>query len=160
MDTATEQMKETTFANATALAQRILKGETNIKESLGITDQQMEAIYLVAFNSYQSGKYNDALKIFSILSAMHPLESKYWFGMGACCQQLESLTQAGFFYYVCTVMSKGEQPEAFLHLAECLIMLDDPTAARFNLNQLIEKHGSNPQASHLIDRARLMLKRL
>jgi type III secretion system low calcium response chaperone LcrH/SycD len=160
MQSTAPEAKGPTSIDANALAKKILSGETNIKQTLGISDPQMEAIYLVAYNSYKSGKYEESLKIFGMIVGLNPMEGKYWYGLAACCQQLEYLAQAGFFYYISSAVGKGANPEAFLHLAECLIMLDDPIAAKFNLEKMIERFADKPEDAQLVERARLMLKHL
>ena len=44
-------------------AQKFLNGST-IKELRGITNDEMEAVYSLAFNYYRTGKFEEAEKLF------------------------------------------------------------------------------------------------
>lgn len=48
-----------------------------------LTPQSMEVIYMVAFNQYNGGRYDEAEKIFQLLSVLNHFEKRYWTGLGA-----------------------------------------------------------------------------
>ena len=66
-------------------AKKFANGAT-LKEVRGITNDELEAVYSLGFGYYNTGKYEDAQKIFEFLVLFDHLNTKYWFALGAVQQ--------------------------------------------------------------------------
>lgn len=88
---------ETTTKDTDTLAKdvmkKIMEGYT-ASQVKGITPEEMEAVYSVGFNFYQTGKFAEAEKIFAFLVLMNHLDSKYWTALGAVRQVQKQLDKA------------------------------------------------------------------
>ena len=81
-----------------ALICKAISAETTLKELKGISDEQMEAIYSLAYNDYQSGKYERSAKLFRVLSLMDHFNVKYVLGQAAVQKKLGHSEQAVLLY--------------------------------------------------------------
>ena len=78
--------------DAAQIAERvkaIIKDNATLKQLKGVTNAELEAVYSLAFGYYQTGKFNEALKLFQFLVLFDHLNKKYWMGLGAVQQVLK-----------------------------------------------------------------------
>ena len=78
-------MAQLTEAQITESAKKFTEGAT-IKELRGISNNELEAVYSLAFNYYRTGKFDEAEKLFNFLALFDHLNQKYWIGVGAVRQ--------------------------------------------------------------------------
>ncbi|WP_290922162.1 SycD/LcrH family type III secretion system chaperone [Halodesulfovibrio sp.] len=142
--------------NIAELASRAARGEVIVKEELGITEQEMEAMYAVAYNLFQNKKYDDAIKSFSLLAMFNPMEYKYIFGIGSCFHMKGEYAVASMYYVMASALDE-EQAAPFLHTAECMLAIKDEEGARDSLNIAISKAKGNKQFAPIQQRAEVML---
>lgn len=116
MDKATQEKIE----NA---AKEFAKGAT-MKEVRGISNEELEAVYTLAYNFYRTGKYLDAQKLFEFLVLFDHLNTKYWFALGAA-QQAQKDYQKALTSYGYSSFLDLENPKPQLHAAECYLALGD-----------------------------------
>ena len=143
--------------NVAELADRAGRGEVIVKEELGITDGQMEAMYAVAYNQFQSAKYDDAVKSFSLLCMFDPFEYKYLFGIASCFHMKGEYELASMYYVIASGMDEND-PAPFFHTAECMIAVKDKKGAEEALALTFERAGDNPQYAPLRKRAEMLLE--
>lgn len=89
------------------------------EEPAKISDQQVEAIYLLAFELYQKGEYAKATTLFGGLVLARKNEFKFWLGLGASHQMLKHYNKALNAYRFAQQIDAAH-PMAFFHTAECL----------------------------------------
>lgn len=145
--------------NIVDLARRASRGEVLVKEELDITDDQMEAMYSVAYNLFQNKKYEDAARCFSMLSMLNPLEYKYMFGIGSCLQMNENYEAATLYYTIASGLDES-QPAPFLHTAECMLATNEKEAARDSLEITLMRAADVPQFAPIKQRAEVMMNNL
>ena len=121
---------------AEAIEKVFVKGET-LKDLRGLDDAQMEMIYSLGFGFYQSGRYEDAEKVFQLLTLLDYSEVKYWLGMGAVQQALRKFDQA-VKSYAMGMMIDMHEPRLAYHAAECYLALGDKENAASALASVIE----------------------
>ena len=114
----------------------IEKGST-LKQMRGITNEELEAVYTLAFGYYRTGKFNEALKLFQFLVLFDHLNAKYWMGLGAVQQVLKDFQNAAVSYGYCSFL-KLDNPKPQLHAAECFLALGDKRSAASALFALNE----------------------
>lgn len=138
---------------------RILSGETVLREQLGLSDGQMEALYGVAYGLYQTGRHQDALRVFSMLTSMDPYQYRFVLGTASCFQLLEEPMLAALTFQLAGSLAPAE-PAPMLHTAECLLKLRDKDGARAALDETIKRAGDQPQHQPMRRRAEVMRDQL
>jgi len=114
-------LKELSEEQFHQIAIDVINGETTLQEVKGFSQEQMEAIYSVAYNFYQVGKYQDATQVFSWLGLFNPFVPKYWMGLGASLQMAKEFERALHAYAVAALTSEPEDPTPHLHAGECYL---------------------------------------
>lgn len=90
-----------------------------IQEMKGISTDQMEALYGVAYNYYSCSKLEEAVQTFSMLSMLNPYETKYWKGTGACLQLQKKYEEAATAYGMAASTAGIHDPTPHFHAGEC-----------------------------------------
>ena len=112
----------------------IEKGAT-LKQLKGVTNEELEAVYSLAFGYYRTGKYEEALKLFQFLVLFDQLNQKYWLGLGAAQQVLKDYQNAVASYGYCSFLNL-DNPKPQLHAAECFLAMGDRRNAASSLEAL------------------------
>ena len=115
----------------------LIKENATLKQLKGVTNEELEAVYALAFGYYRTGKYDEALKLFQFLVLFDHLNAKYWFGLGAVQQALKDFKNAAVSYGYCSFL-KLDNPKPQLHAAECFLALGDKRSAASALEALNE----------------------
>ena len=108
-----------------------------MKELKGITNAELEAVYSLAFGYYQTGKYDEAAKLFQFLVLFDHLNAKFWMGMGAV-QQVKKDFKGAIASYAYASFLDLENPKPQLHAAECYLAMGDKENALSALAALEE----------------------
>ena len=106
----------------------LIEKRATLKQMKGVTNDELEAVYSLAFGYYQTGKYEEAHKLFQFLVLFDHLNAKYWFGLGATQQALRDFQNAAVSYGYCSFL-KLDNPKPQLHAAECFLALGDKRSA-------------------------------
>ena len=125
------QITQTEIAEA---AKKFMDGAT-IKELKGITNDEMEAVYSLAFNYYRTGRYDEAEKLFNFLALFDHLNQKFWVGVGAVRQVKKDFSGAVQAYGYASFLDLSN-PKPQLHAAECFLALGDKRNAASSLEAL------------------------
>ncbi len=113
----------------------LIKDGATLKQLKGVTNDELEAVYSLAFNYYRTGKFDEALKLFQFLVLFDHLSAKYWFGQGAVQQALKDYQSAVVSYGYCSFL-KLDNPKPQLHAAECFLAMGDKRNAASSLEAL------------------------
>ncbi len=113
----------------------IIKDGATLKQLKGVTNDELEAVYSLAFGYYQTGKYEDADKLFQFLVLFDHLNAKYWYGLGAVQQVRKDYASAVASYGYSSFLNL-ENPKPQLHAAECFLALGDRRNAASSLEAL------------------------
>ena len=109
-------MATMTQAQIEEAAKKFMSGST-IKELKGISNNEMEAVYSLAFNYYRSGKFDEAEKLFDFLALFDHLNAKFWMGVGAVRQVKKNFTGAIQAYAYASFLNL-HNPKPQFHAAE------------------------------------------
>ena len=115
----------------------LIEKRATLKQMKGVTNDELEAVYSLAFGYYQTGKYEEAHKLFQFLVLFDHLNAKYWFGLGATQQALKDFQNAAVSYGYCSFL-KLDNPKPQLHAAECFLAMGDKVKAASALYALNE----------------------
>ena len=124
--------------DAAQIAERvkaIIKDNATLKQLKGVTNAELEAVYSLAFGYYQTGKFNEALKLFQFLVLFDHLNKKYWMGLGSVQQVLKDF-QGAIVSYGYSSFLDLKNPKPQFHAAECFLALGDKRNAASSLEAL------------------------
>lgn len=107
-----------------------------------LSDDEAEKFYLCAYSHYHSGHWTEAADIFRLLCTRRPLESRFWFGLGAALQEGGSYFDALHAWAMASLLNK-EDPYPHFHAAECYFSLSDRTEAVKALDEAYLKIEQN-----------------
>ena len=130
-------MKKIDTAKIAESVKTLIQEQATLKQLKGVTNDELEAVYSLAFGYYQTGKYDEAHKLFQFLVLFDHLNAKYWFGLGATQQALKDYQNAAVSYGYCSFL-KLDNPKPQLHAAECFLALGDKRSAASALEALNE----------------------
>ena len=107
--------------DAAQIAERvkaIIKDNATLKQLKGVTNAELEAVYSLAFGYYQTGKFNEALKLFQFLVLFDHLSQKYWTGLGSTHQMLKQYDEALAAYAQAAIFDL-DNPKPMYYAALC-----------------------------------------
>ena len=130
-------MQKIDTAKITEGVKTLIEKNATLKQLKGVSNEELEAVYSLAFGYYRTGKYDDALKLFQFLVLFDHLNAKYWFGLGAVQQVMKDFQGAIASYGYCSFL-KLDNPKPQLHAAECFLALGDKRNAASSLEALNE----------------------
>ena len=117
--------------------QTLIEKRATLKQMKGVSNEELEAVYSLAFGYYQTGKYEEAHKLFQFLVLFDHLNAKYWLGLGAVQQVMKDFQNAVVSYGYCSFL-KLDNPKPQLHAAECFLAMGDKRNAASSLEALNE----------------------
>ncbi len=129
------KMDDTTKEAILEAAGSFVANNATLKELQGITNAELEAVYSLAFGYYQTGKYDEAGKLFQFLVLFDHLNPKFWLGMGAV-QQVKKDYKGAITSYAYGSFLDLTNPKPQLHAAECYLALGDKENALSALEAL------------------------
>ena len=113
----------------------LIKENATLKQLKGVSNEELEAVYSLAYGYYRTGKYYEALKLFQFLVLFDHLNAKFWMGLGAVQQVLKDYQNAVVSYGYCSFL-KLDNPKPQLHAAECFLAMGDKRNAASSLEAL------------------------
>ncbi len=116
--------REVTEAEIEKAAKAMLEDCSTLKEFKGISNEELEAVYSLAFGYYTTGRYEDAFRLFQFLVLFDHLNPKFWLGMGAVQQVKKDYKGAIASYSYCSFLDLSN-PKPQFHAAECYLALGD-----------------------------------
>ncbi len=134
------------------------KGGT-LRELKDMSDDSMEAIYSVAYNLYQSGKYDEAQKIFQFLCFYDHLNRKYFMGLGACQQMMKKYEQAIEIFSFASLLD-SDDPRPILYMGDCHLAMGNKDNAKAAYEKTIKECEGKGEYSDDKARAENMLENL
>lgn len=95
----------------------------------GVTDEELEATYQVAYELVMEGQYEEALEYAELLVRMDPGEQRYLFAFALCLQHVGEYASAARYYAEALVLKATDAVCAF-RMGECLMAMEDLDNAR------------------------------
>jgi type III secretion system low calcium response chaperone LcrH/SycD len=93
-------------------------------ELVDLSKEQMDSLYAVAFNLYQTNRMKEAEQVFQMLVLCDHLNVKYQIGLGATRQAQGNYAEAAETYSMATLID-AEEPKLAFHSGECHLALGD-----------------------------------
>ena len=124
----------------------------------GYSDEELEALYHVAYELYGQRRYEDAKAVFQFLTLHEHADGRFWFGLGGCCQHLREYESA-ITAYGCATLVDVTNPVYAFHGGECHMALQDWENAGKAVEAvefICETLGTGQAHADLLRRARAM----
>jgi len=99
-----------------------------------MTSEEVEQFYAHGFSQYGSGNWGEAADVFRVLCTKRPLESRFWFALGATLQEARSYNEALHSWAMAALLQK-EDPYPHFHAAECCFSLKNTKDAKLALTE-------------------------
>ncbi len=119
------------------MAKKLFQDGATLGELKGITPRELNAVYQMGLGFYNTGRYDDAEKVFSFLVMFDHLEPKYWLAAGAV-QQVKKNFEKAKAAYVQAAMLDIHSPKPQYYVAECYLALGQREDALASLDTLFE----------------------
>ncbi|TDU70717.1 type III secretion system low calcium response chaperone LcrH/SycD [Prosthecobacter fusiformis] len=124
-----------------------------------LTPQSMEVIYMVGYNQYNAGKYDEAERIFQLLSVLNHFERRYWTGLAAS-RELQKKYDLAIKAYGYLAMLDMEDPLPPLMMAKCFLAAGKVADAEGALHACVFVSGKKPQHAAIVEQAENLLELL
>lgn len=125
-------------------------------EAIGMTHEEIEALYRYGYNLFKSGKWKESGTIMQLLMFLDPSQVRFAFGRAASFQMAKDYANAAQVYLMCGLLDEST-PIPYYHRAECLLQLNDLIGASFSLYRVIERCGDKLEHQVLKERATIMM---
>lgn len=107
------------------LYEKLSGGLTTVSEIGGITRDELEAVYSLAYDYYRTGRTDDAETLFKFLTTFDHLNEKYWMGLAAVLQVKKNYRKAAEVYAHVSGIFNIHNVRAPYYAAECFLALGD-----------------------------------
>lgn len=122
------------------------------RDLTNLTPQSMEVIYMVAFNQYNAGRYDESEKVFRMLSMLNHFEAKYWMGLGASREMLGKHEEALKAYSFLTVLDM-RNPVPIFQTSKCFLALGKHDEALSGFRATVFNSQDKPEHAALLQQA-------
>ena len=136
-DTNTTQLAEELDKNIKEVAKKLFEDGATLGELKGITPRELNAVYQMGLGFYNTGRYDDAEKVFTFLVMFDHLEPKYWTAVGAVQQVKKNFEKAKAAYTQAALLDI-HAPKPQYYVAECFLALGQKDDALASLDSLLE----------------------
>lgn len=124
-----------------------------------LTPQSMEVIYMVGYNQYNAGKYDEAERIFQLLAVLNHFDRRYWTGLGAS-RELQKKYDTAIKAYTFLAMLDLEDPHPPLLMAKCYLAQGNVKDAEGALHACTFVARKKPEHAEICQQAEDLLELL
>lgn len=134
-----------------------LNNGKTLRELKGLTRENMEAVYTVAYNAYNGGNLEQADKVFQFLCYFDHFEKKHWLGLAATRQMQKNYTGAVDAYSFAALLDIND-PQIPMQAADCHLAMGNRQAAHSGYTAAEMFSGDRPEHQTVKARAQAMLE--
>jgi type III secretion system low calcium response chaperone LcrH/SycD len=128
-----------------------------LKDLKNMSNDAMESIYSMAYNLYNSEKYDDAQKIFQFLCFYDHFNKKYFLGLASCQCMLKNYDSAIDLFSFAAILDSTD-PRAMLYLGDCHLKNNDKEKAKLAYEVCVETGNKSKNYKSYVTKAKNMLK--
>src|SRR5215207_742105 len=129
------------------------------KDFWKISDDEMEAVYTIALQEIDAGKYREAEDRFVLLCRLDHYDGRYWLGLGVV-RQLTKRYQGAINAYAMAGINDGENPVPGLRASECYLALGDLENALSGAKSAVHWSEDKPEYAAFAARAEALLENI
>ncbi|MEJ2044097.1 MAG: SycD/LcrH family type III secretion system chaperone [Reinekea sp.] len=138
-----------------ALLESVISGSSTLGQIKGMSKEEMEAVYTIAYNLYSQNHLEESEKMFRFLCLYGHLDKRNWMGLGACLQQQKKYEGAVQAYSYLAVLDV-ENPEPPLHAAYCYLAMNELDRAESGIEAALHWAGTAEKYAPIRTRAELL----
>jgi secretion system chaperone SscA len=112
---------------------------------------------MVAFNQYNGGRFDEAEKVFRLLSTLNHFETKYWMGLGASREMQKKYADALKAYSFLTMLDMRDPVPPF-HGGKCFLAMGKTEEAIAGFRAAVFNSKGIPKHADLQKQAEGMLQ--
>jgi tetratricopeptide (TPR) repeat protein len=102
----------------------ILVNNKSMKESMKVSDQQLEALYAIGYSRFKLHQFEEAKSFFQLLAILDHKEPKYPHAVAACYRMSGDIYRAIIMYQI-LIHQHPKYIDAYINLAECFFRIED-----------------------------------
>lgn len=140
---------------AQAIEDVVLHGKP-IWQVCGWNPEQIEGLYSIGYHYFESGAYEEALKVFKPLVLLDSADSRNWLALGATRQMLGQYESAIESFAPAAVL-EPENPKPFFNALECHVALKNYDKAKEAAHYIIAIASDKREHAALIARVKVIL---
>ena len=114
----------------------------------GLTKEDLDALYIIAYNLYSEKKYQEAVQIFETIAFYNHFDRRGWMGTAACYQMLGRYSDAIISYSSASLIDV-QDPLPIFHSVECYIALKRYPEALSALEAILTLTKNNSEFANL-----------
>lgn len=130
-----------------------------MRDIIGLTAAEIEALYATAYTHFQQAEYETALEEFATLTQIAHLDRRFHLGYAATLQASGLYIEAIRAYMLASSLDLSD-PEPTLCIGYCLIKLQEYKEAKNVLSLVVEETYNQPTYQALHDKAKAMLSEI
>ncbi len=138
-------------------AKKMYRGSVSLSDVVGLSDEELEAMYGVGYHLFNWGKYQPALDIFSVLTLYSPFRGHYWRAAGAVNQAMKRFKEAVLAYDM-AITNNNQDAVSYTYRGESLLALGDPAGGMRDLKKAIEVGESFAAYANWVKRAKTLIQ--
>lgn len=131
--------------------------ENAVSEKSKLTGTVIEELYVMAYNFYNNGKYQEAQHCFRTLVGADGYSPKHWIGLGATHQMLKEYNEAIGAYALASLLD-AKNPYIHLYAAECFFAEQQGSQGLNALKTADQLAKGQEQYAQLVSRVAIMRK--
>jgi type III secretion system low calcium response chaperone LcrH/SycD len=135
---------------------RLVMNGATLADAKGISEKQVEGLYALAYQVYQSGDYARAEAVFATLCLLNHLEKRFWLGLGGARQQLGKHAEASQAFAMASTQDLLD-PVPPLHAGMCFLAMKDKENAVKAFRQAVFVAGDQPAQADCKKQGQAML---
>ena len=160
VDAEAEKAVEDVLGNPEEMAEMLQnfgKNGRSFKDFTALTPESMEVFYMVAHTQYGAGKYEDAEKVFRLLSVLDHFDTRFWKGLAASRENQGKHEEAVQAYSYLTLLDMKDPYPSF-HAAKNLLAMGKVQEAKAALQAAIFNSQDNEENASLHQEAKAMME--
>jgi tetratricopeptide (TPR) repeat protein len=154
---ANDSVSATFAALVEHTANKFMRGEVTLAELFALKPREVEVIFMMGHYLFNFGKYQAALKIFSVLTMYKPMVSKYWRAAGAANQALRQYKEAVVAYDM-ALTTNFEDVISYTYRGESKLSLGQVAQGVADLQRAVDVGQRKAFYAKWVNRARTLLR--
>lgn len=138
------------------ITKKLLRGEVSLGELFGLSDREIDVVFMMGHYLFNFGKYQAALNVFGVLTMYRPMVSKYWRAAGAANQALKKYQEAVVAYDM-ALTTNFEDVISYTYRGESKISLGQVDEGIEDLRRAVEVGVERPVYGRWVNRAKTLL---
>jgi len=130
-------------------------GKESLASALGIDENSLNTAYTLAYASYNSGHYEEALNYFILLVFWDARDANFHFGLAATYHMLQNYKKA-LEQYVAAASLDVANPLPWFHMADCYARQENWEMAVVALRAVLLRVKNKPDFGEIEKKAKLL----